>query len=706
MTKNILFLGGSSLLAHCWVSNKDDVDNIIIGTHNRKIDNKLLKTISIDFNNLKNQIKELNVDVVINCIGYTSVENCEINPEKAFDINVNLSFLASKVCSELSLKFVHISTDHLFDDKSRMYSESDKVSPLNIYSKTKFEGEKKVLEANKSSLVIRTNFFGWGPSYRESFSDFIYDNLKSKKSISLFTDVYYTPIIVSELSRVIEKLIEKNCSGIYNVVSNERITKYDFGVKMCNEFSLDKNLINKISIKSRNDLVQRPSEMSLSNNKLNNAGIQIKPLSAQLKELKFQLSKIENRFYEKKIIPYGRQDISQEDIIAVNDVLNSDFLTQGPIVLNFENELANYTKSKFAIAVNSATSALHISCMALGLEENDIVWTSPISFVASANCALYCGAIVDFVDIDPNTYNLSVESLTIKLKKAQVENKLPKIVIPVHLSGQSCDMEKIYKLSLKYGFKIIEDASHAIGGKYKNEPVGSCSYSDITVFSFHPVKIITSGEGGVCTTNSSEIANMLCRFRSHGITRHQSEMTKKPDGPWYYQQLDLGFNYRMTDIQAALGLSQLKKLDSFIIKRHKIAKKYDEAFKDKPIVTPYQDLNNYSSYHLYIIRINNEAQGLTRLDLFNKLRDAGILVNIHYIPIYQQPYYAKYVYSHSDFPNSEKYYEQAISLPIHTKLSIEDQDFVIENILNFLSKQKTYIKNTMESDQKGYQNIF
>jgi UDP-4-amino-4,6-dideoxy-N-acetyl-beta-L-altrosamine transaminase/dTDP-4-dehydrorhamnose reductase len=706
LKKKILFLGGSSLLAHSWCNQLIDKDQVIIGIHNRPTELDGFNTVSINFNNLENQLRELDVETVINCIGYTNVENCEINPEKANEINVDLPSLVSQVCKSLFIKLVHISTDHLFDGKIKNCNEITKVNPLNVYAKTKHEGEIKVLKINSDALVIRTNFYAFGPTYKKSFSDFIIDNLKLKKNISLFSDVYYSPILVSELAGAIEKLIEKKCSGIYNVVSDQRISKLDFGIKIANEFLLDKNLISSVSINSRNDLVDRPSEMSLSINKLKNEKIFIKSIDDQIKELKIQFDNLVVNPDLKKVIPYGRQNISDEDIKSVVDVLKSDYLTQGPELIKFEKAIANYTNSEFGVGVNSATSALHISCMALGLSENDVVWTSPISFVASSNCALYCGAKVDFIDIDSRTYNMSIESLTKKLEIAKKEHKLPKIVIPVHLSGQSCEMKEIFDLSKQYGFKIIEDASHAIGAKYKDKPVGNCMFSDITVFSFHPVKIITSGEGGMCTTNSQEIANLLCRFRSHGITRHEHEMTRKPDGPWYYEQLDLGYNYRMTDIQAALGLSQLKRLDKFISKRHQIVKRYNLAFEDKPIITPFQDSNNYSSFHLYIIRIKNAGKGLTRLDLFKKLREAGILVNIHYIPIYKQPFYQKIGYDCEEFLESEKYYEEAISLPIHTLLSDEEQDYVIENVLNFLSRQKTYINNIDITKNKGFQNIF
>jgi UDP-4-amino-4,6-dideoxy-N-acetyl-beta-L-altrosamine transaminase len=390
------------------------------------------------------------------------------------------------------------------------------------------------------------------------------------------------------------------------------------------------------------------------------------------------------------MIPYGRQDISESDIEAVIDVLRSDFLTQGPVVPAFEKAVLEYCHAKFSIAVNSATSALHIACMALGVGKSDIVWTSPVSFVASSNCALYCGASVDFVDIDPLTYNMSVDALSEKLQKAEKVGMLPKVVIPVHLCGQSCQMKEIHELSIKYGFKIVEDASHAIGGKYMGEPIGNCKYSDITVFSFHPVKIITTGEGGMCVTNDSQIALWLNRFRSHGIVRHPSEMTKLPDGPWYYEQIELGYNYRMTDIQAALGLSQMKRLTEFVEARHKIADYYNDKLTEEWMIKPWQHPDTYSALHLYVIRIKEGNSIVGHLQMFEKLRSAGILVNLHYIPIYRQPYYQRLGFSVKNFPNAESYYKEAISIPMYSSLSTEQQDFIIERI----------------NRPMGYQNLF
>jgi UDP-4-amino-4,6-dideoxy-N-acetyl-beta-L-altrosamine transaminase len=390
------------------------------------------------------------------------------------------------------------------------------------------------------------------------------------------------------------------------------------------------------------------------------------------------------------MIPYGRQDISEADIQAVVDVLKSDFLTQGPTVPNFEKVVADYCGTNYAFAVNSATSGLHIACLALGVGKGDLVWTSPITFVASANCALYCGADVDFVDIDAVSYNMSVLALNKKLIEAEKNGRLPKVVIPVHLAGQSCEMDKIYALGQKYGFKIIEDASHAIGGKYKNKPIGGCQYSDITVFSFHPVKIITTGEGGMCLTNHQDLAISLNRYRSHGIVRHPSEMTNPPDGLWYYQQIELGYNYRMTDIQAALGLSQMKRLDKFVEIRHAIAARYNELLKEDWLELPLQHPDSYSGFHLYIIRVKKNKLGISHGQLFEKLRNAGILVNLHYIPVFAHPYYEVIGYDKNEFPQATLYYSEAISLPMFTSLTESEQNFIIDVI----------------KKPSGYQNLF
>jgi UDP-4-amino-4,6-dideoxy-N-acetyl-beta-L-altrosamine transaminase len=385
------------------------------------------------------------------------------------------------------------------------------------------------------------------------------------------------------------------------------------------------------------------------------------------------------------MIPYGKQDINQVDIDSVVDVLQSDFLTQGPQVPLFEKTVSDYCDAEYGVAVNSATSALHIACLALELGKGDWLWTSPNSFVASANCGLYCGAKVDFVDINPKTYNLSAQELERKLIKAKQDNKLPKIVIPVHFAGQSCDMKKIHSLSQEYGFKIIEDASHAIGGKYLDKPIGGCQYSDITVFSFHPVKIITTAEGGLAITNDERLSERMQLFRSHGITRNPGLMSNLSKGDWYYQQVELGFNYRMTELQAALGVSQMQRLDKFVTQRHILQKRYDLLLNDLAIIKPYQDQDSYSALHLYPIQVDLDSIDKSRKQIFDELRQSGIGVNVHYIPIYAQPYYQQLGFQEGDFPNSGVYYDKAISIPLFQTMTLEQQDEVVNNLKNIVA---------------------
>lgn len=381
------------------------------------------------------------------------------------------------------------------------------------------------------------------------------------------------------------------------------------------------------------------------------------------------------------MIPYGRQDINQADIDSVLEVLHSDFLTQGPVVPAFEKAVASYCGVQHAVAVNSATSALHIACLSLGVGNGDVVWTTPITFVASANCALYCGANVDFVDIDSHTYNMSVDHLAQKLAQAEKTGSLPKVVIPVHLCGQPCDMAGIHALSQQYGFKIIEDASHAIGGRYKDEPVGNCRYSDITVFSFHPVKIITTGEGGMALTNDALLAKRMQLVRSHGITRDELDMIPRTDDElWFYQQTDLGFNYRMTDIHAALGVSQMKRLDEFVTKRHTVAKRYEELFTDLPVTTPWQHPDSYSAFHLYVIRLKLVEINKSQREVFAALHASNISVNLHYIPVYRQPYYEQLGFRAGYCPEAERYYAEVLSLPMYPMLTNENISYVYNSM--------------------------
>ncbi len=384
------------------------------------------------------------------------------------------------------------------------------------------------------------------------------------------------------------------------------------------------------------------------------------------------------------MIPYSCQSISEQDIQAVIDVLRSPYLTQGPVVPQFEREVADYVNADYAVAVNSGTSALHLACLALGLGKGDWLWTSPNTFVASANCALYCSAQVDFVDIDPQTWNMSVVALEEKLQQAEKQGRLPKIVIPVHFAGLSCDMENIARLAEQYGFYVIEDACHALGGKYQQEFIGCCHYSDITVFSFHPVKMITTAEGGMAVTQQAHLAEKMRLLRSHGITRDVEQMTQQADGPWFYQQIELGFNYRLTDLQAALGLSQMTRLSDFVARRHAINQQYRSLLQDYPLTFQWQADDCHSALHLLVIRLSLQKLSKTRRQIFEWLRQAEIGVNVHYIPVHLQPYFQNMGFKPGDFPNAEAYYQEAVTLPLFPGLTDEQVHFVVERLTEVL----------------------
>ena len=377
------------------------------------------------------------------------------------------------------------------------------------------------------------------------------------------------------------------------------------------------------------------------------------------------------------MIYYGRQSIDEEDIQNVVKVLRSDFLTQGPMVEQFEKCVADYCGAKYAVAVANGTAALHVACLAAGLEAGDMLWTSPVTFVASANCARYCGADVDFVDIDARTYNMSVETLEDKLCSAK---HLPKIVVPVHLAGQSCDMKRIYELAQEYGFMVMEDACHAMGADYLGKRVGCCEFSDMTVFSFHPVKIVTAGEGGMILTNNEEFYRRLLLFRSHGITRDEGLMTHETDGPWYYQQIELGFNYRITDIQAALGYSQMQKVDEFVKRRRYLAERYNRLLQDLPVATPYVADYTDPSWHIYVVRIDFNRVNKSKQEIFDIMKSKGVVLNLHYIPVHLQPYYQRLGFAEGDFPNSESYYGDALTLPLYYDFTDDYQDWVVESL--------------------------
>jgi UDP-4-amino-4,6-dideoxy-N-acetyl-beta-L-altrosamine transaminase len=384
------------------------------------------------------------------------------------------------------------------------------------------------------------------------------------------------------------------------------------------------------------------------------------------------------------MIQYGRQDITEEDVRAVVAVLRSDHLTQGPTVPAFEAAMAGYCGAAAAVATNSATSALHLACLGLEVGEGDRVWTSPVTFVATANSARFCGAEIDFVDVEPDTGNLDAGKLRHRLVEAAREQRLPKVVIPVHLGGQPCDMAAIHTLGQEFGFRIIEDAAHAIGSRYRDAPVGDCRYSDLTVFSFHPVKVMTTGEGGLVTTRDPALARRLRRLRSHGVSRDEAEFSRPPDGPWHYEQIELGYNYRMTEIQAALGLSQLRRLDAFVEKRHELAGRYDDALRELPVHTPARRADRRSALHLYAIRLDLNECRATHRQVFEGMRSAGVGVALHYMPLYRHPIHRRPGRGPEDFPGAEQYYASTMTLPLHVGLTAADQRHVIETLRSLL----------------------
>lgn len=704
MRKKVLITGGSGLLGANWALYLQKSFSVIVLLNKKNVSLEGIETDTVTLNSIKKcsyVLEKHTPDIVINTAGLTNVELCERNPDLAKTSNVKLAKNFAIACNQRSIKLIHISTDHLFSGNKKFYSEICDTNPLNKYAETKLLAEKQVLKYSKNALIIRTNFFGWGPDYRESFSDFIINNLRKNKRIDLFSDVFFTPIFVDELFKQVLNLVNKNANGIFNVVGNERISKYDFGIKLAHSFKLNDNLIRKIGINDYNQLVKRPKDMSLSNKKLYKTfNCKIPNLEAQIKDLKKKEKNKVNSNAKINIIPYGKHFIDNDDIKSVVEVLKNGMLTQGPKVSEFENKIAKYVGAKYAVAVANGTAALHLSCLILGLNKDDAVIISPNTFVATSNSALYVGAKPLFVDIDPITLNIDIN----KIEKTLKRSKNVKAIFPVHFAGMPCNMEKVKKLADKYNLAIVEDGCHALGAKYKNgNRVGNCEYSNLTTFSFHPVKGIASGEGGVITTNCKITYNKLTILRSHGITKGNFEFPgisiadnslinkseALEDGElkrWYYEMQFLGYNYRITDIQCALASSQMDKIDKFLKRRRELVKNYDEAFSNKKNIKLCQLAGReQSSHHIYVVKINFKAIGHTRNEFMKKLANQGVGSQVHYIPVICQPYYKSKKYDIKDFPVMQAYYNDTLSIPLYYGLTNKEQNLVIETILNLLN---------------------
>lgn len=698
--KRVIITGGTGLLASNIALYKRDDWEILLLTRNHTLVFEGVVSVKanlLDIEATSHLFKNFTPDLIIHTAGLANVEECEKNYYSAHLANTVIAKNIATICAASNYKLIHISTDHFPNEELEYSTEKDIGLPVNVYAETKLLGESAVLRIYPSALVVRTNFFGWGHEGRVSFSDFIIDNLRKNISITLFEDVFYTPIFIDELTDSMEALIDKKCTGTYNVVSNKKISKYEFGMMTADLFALDENLIKKGSIKTK-QLTKRPLNMALSNKKL------VQTLGAKfdfdyvlsikkLKDVEFlgRKDKLINSIkdasaFSKEQIHYGKQVIEEQDVSAVVSTLLSSHLTQGPKVEEFEEKIANYTGSKYAVAFANLTCGLHAAYLAVDVGPGDYVITSPLTFVASSNAALYCGATPLFADIDPKTLNMDpvkTEEL-LRLYEGKV-----KAIIAVHFAGHPCDMKALNALARKYEVHLIEDAAHALGGDYSDgTKIGNGEQSLITGFSLHPVKNITTGEGGVMTTNDTEVYKRLCRIRSHGITKGNDPFTEKnlafTDGKknqWYYEMQSLGYNYRLTDIQSALGVSQMFKLDTLMARRRKLAAIYDEKLKQYPFIEILQQPTRHiSGNHLYTVKIDYKKIGMSRNEVFEKFAAQGIHLHVHYIPVFLQPYYKGIEGNElaQKCQHTLDYYEKAATLPLHPLLTEKNIESVIE----------------------------
>lgn len=698
--KKVIITGGTGLLASNIALYKRDDWEILLLTRNHTLAFEGVvstKANLLDVDATQRIFETFNPDLIIHTAGLANVEECEKNYYIAHLANTVISKNIAAICANGNFKLLHISTDHFPNEQVELCSEEDIGLPLNVYAETKLLGESSVRRLCPDAIVVRTNFFGWGHEDRASFSDFIINNLRQNNPITLFDDVYYTPIFIDELTDSIEALANKKVSGVYNIVSNKKISKYDFGMKVAEIFDLNKELINKGSIKSR-AMTKRPFNMSLSNKKLiaelgSDYDFNFSGSIKKLKDVEFEgrnaklIASIKNNQKNKlEQIHYGKQVIEERDINAVIATLLSPHLTQGPKVEEFEEKIAHYSGAKFAVAFANLTCGLHAAYLAAGIGPGDYVITSPLTFVATSNAALYCGATPLFADIDPKTLNIDPDKVEVLLKKYQGKVKA---IIAVHFAGHPCDMNKLNLLAEKYKVILMDDAAHALGGDYlEGGKIGNGEKSLISGFSLHPVKNITTGEGGVMTTNDSEIYKQLCRIRSHGITKGNDPFLMKDlaftngkKNQWYYEMQTLGYNFRLTDIQSALGVSQMSKLDTLMQRRRHLAAIYDKELKQYPFIQILQqETRHLSGNHLYTVRVDFKKLGLTRNEMFEKFIAKGINLHVHYIPVFLQPFY-KDLEGHGlalECKNTLAYYEQASTLPLHPLLTEKNIESVIK----------------------------
>lgn len=675
-----------------------------------------VKTIGVDlrdYREVRRLFQDVNPDVVIHCASRTDVDILEGDKEGGWQSNVLTTQVVLDALRDLPAKMVYISTDAVYPGDKGPYTENSQLGPRNWYGMTKLDGE-RLVQARPGHLILRTNIFGWNVLEKESIGEWFLNRLQKQVVVNGFVDAKFSSIYTFSLARIIDQCLSKRLSGIYNCSCSDSLTKFEFGQQIARLFHLDSGLVLEATLDHAGLTADRGHDMSLDVKSLEDAlGHSLPTMLECLQQFhtdwksglskdikKFKPTVTGKSFYPiRQEIPYGGQAIDDTDIEAVVTTLKSPFLTQGPGVQSFEENLAKTVGASHAVAVNSGTSALHLACLVLGVGRGDEVITSPNTFVASANCAIYCGARPVFADIDPDTFNISPTEIEKKI------NQHTKAIIPVHFAGQCCDMDAIYRIvkdaEIKYGHRIfiIEDGCHALGSFYKGSPVGACKYSDMTVFSFHPVKHITTGEGGAVVSNSVEHDRALRRFRSHGITslpadfrdHNQAFGDRKGKSstvinPWYYEQQDLGFNYRITDIQSALGLSQLRKLDVFKEARRRIVVYYRDAFQEVDgVVVPHELPDCDSNFHLFVLRIDFRTFEIDRAHFMGALLEKGVRTQVHYIPVHTQPYFKEMLGTGwGDCPLSEEYYHQCLSIPLYPNLTSDEMERVVTEIKKLL----------------------
>lgn len=710
--KKMLITGVSGLLGNNLAYYFRDRYKILGLYHTHPVSIEGIQTQRLDVlseADLKRVIHGFKPDVLIHCASLTNIDQCEMDKELTRKVNLlGTRIIVEGINREDSTKLIYISTDSVYDGRKGYFSESDKVNPLNYYGLTKYEGEIEVLKRD-NSLIFRTNIFGWNIQDKYSLAEWILHELSNNQSIRCFKDVYFSSIYTFEFARILDMAIDKDLTGVYNCGSRTSLSKYEFALCIAERFNLNKSLIKPISIDDFSFKARRGKNLTLNVHKLNDA-LNYLPLTitesidAFYRDFKAGLpERIKHTITLKAkhtVIPYGRQNIDEDDIKAVVEVMRSRNLTQGPKIEEFESTLCSITGTTFAVAVNSGTSALHIACLAAGVAPGDEVITSPNTFVASANCAVYCGARPVFADIDLKTYNVTPQEIEKKITRQT------RAVIPVHFAGQSCDMESIYQIiknkEKEFNRKIfiIEDACHALGSSYKGERVGSCKFSDMAVMSFHPVKHITTGEGGAILTNSETLYKKLKRLRSHGITStpdefigvltHNSNLRTLNSPPWYYEQIDLGYNYRITDIQCAIGISQLKKLALFAKRRKEIVNMYNQAFNSLDNVKiPFEASYCNSNFHLYVLLFDFKEIGIERIQFMVELKRRGIQTQVHYIPVHVQPFFMeRFGTNWGDCPNAERYYQKCLSLPLHPSMTDSDVKRVVNEVKRIVDQER------------------